>query len=95
MDAYVASASVPPHEVGSLIPGAEAASGPNVLFIYSATDELIPPECVEHCAKRFIDAGVATDTWKLESSPHVQHLRTSPEAYAKRVAALITQAGVV
>ena len=66
-----------------------------VLFIYSADDLLVPAETVEACCRSLADVGAETDMWRLERSPHVQHLRSAPAAYAERVAGHLRRAGVI
>ena len=62
-----------------------------VLFLYSTTDKLIPPSCVEECAQRYRDAGADVVAKRWGNSPHVQHLRTDPEGYRAELKALLSR----
>lgn len=91
---------LPSHNIQSQYMDALAAfprhsPGLRVLFIYSADDLLVPPDTVQACSRNFADAGAAVDTWRLDASPHVQHLRTAPADYAERVAGHLGRAGVI
>lgn len=49
------------------------------LYIYSQTDELMPPEYIEEHIARARQDGCTIETEAFGKSPHVAHARTDPE----------------